>query len=71
MKPIWIYGIQLWWYSSESNRFYIQRSEPKIRRAIGDPLWNVHTYTTIHCIRTSDFPIVSLLLSAKEPIDTT
>ena len=41
LKPIWLYGIQLWGRASSSNIQKIQRSQNKILRAIT----NAHRYT--------------------------
>jgi len=39
LKPIWIYGSQLWGYASNSNIDIVQRAQSKILRAITGALW--------------------------------
>jgi len=45
IKPIWSYGIELWGCASKSNIVIMQRSEPKILRAIANALWYVMNHT--------------------------
>lgn len=47
IKPIWMYGIQLWGCASKSNINIIQRSQSKILRIITNAPWYV-TNQTLH-----------------------
>ncbi|CAH2217356.1 jg10159 [Pararge aegeria aegeria] len=49
LKPIWLYGIQLWGICSKSNMMRIQRVQNKILRVITDAPWfarndEIHQY---------------------------
>jgi hypothetical protein len=41
LKPVWTYGIQLWWCTKPSNIAIIQRFQNKVLRAIVDAPWYV------------------------------
>lgn len=45
IKPIWVYGIELWGCASKSNIAIIQRSQSKILRMITDAPWYVSNQT--------------------------
>jgi hypothetical protein len=47
IKPIWVYGIDLWGCASKSNISIIQRSQSKILRIITNAPWYV-TNQTLH-----------------------
>jgi hypothetical protein len=52
IKPIWSYGIERWGCASKSSIVIMQRSQPKILRAIANASW----YVTNHTLHT-DFKI--------------
>jgi len=47
LKPIWVYGIQLWYTASNSNIEIIERFQNKILEIIIYPSWYV-TNDTLH-----------------------
>jgi hypothetical protein len=45
IKPIWVYGIELWGCASKSNISIIQRSQSKILRIITNAPWYINNQT--------------------------
>jgi hypothetical protein len=41
LRPVWTYGIQLWWYSSDSNLQVIQRFQNKVLKCIVQASWYI------------------------------
>ena len=46
LKPVWIYGIQLWGTASNSNIEILQRFQSKTLRSLIDAPWYVTNETT-------------------------
>jgi hypothetical protein len=65
MKPIWVYGFELWGCASTSNISIIQRRQSKILRQITDAPWYVNNQT-IH----TDFNIPYITDVVKEKSTT-
>jgi len=48
LKPVWIYGIELWGCANKSNRAIMQRNQSKLHRTIANAPW----YVTNHTLHT-------------------
>jgi hypothetical protein len=62
IKPIWTYGIELWWCASKSNDAIIQRSQSKILKTIA----NAPRFVSNHTLHTDlKIPCVSEFINKR------